>query len=175
MSHTVLAIGTAGLTASGCVWYLPAVADLRAGEDRTRSARTAAAACVVWWAGLALAAPLLLVVPAWQPAAQIALAGLVAGVILRVRALRHHRSEQRECGSRWAMLGAGPVPSSPRPVARLVAGGLFTGLAVLSLAALSLFLTGGGPLAARLAAAAAGAVLVSTACLPVTTGRRHRP
>ncbi|MFJ9949705.1 hypothetical protein [Kitasatospora sp. NPDC091207] len=173
MSHTVLAIGTAGLTASGCVWYLPAVADLRAGEDRTRSARTAAAACVVWWAGLALAGPLLLVVPDWQPAARIALAGLVAGVILRVRALRHRRREQRECGLRWAMLGAGPVPPGPRPAARVVAGGLFTGLAVASLGALCLLFTGGGPLAARLAAAAVGALVVPTACL--LAGRRHRP
>ena len=42
MTHTVLAIGTAALTASGCVWYLPAIADLQAGADRPRSTRTAA-------------------------------------------------------------------------------------------------------------------------------------
>ncbi|MGV9264157.1 hypothetical protein ACWDRR_05775 [Kitasatospora sp. NPDC003701] len=177
MSHTVLAIGTAALTASGCVWYLPAVADLQAGEDRPRSARTAAAACVVWWAGLALAGGLLLVVPDWQPAAQVALAGLVAGVVLRVRAYRDRRSEEREAGLRWAVLDAGPVPSAPRPVARILAGWLLVGLAVASLGALSLLFTGGGPLAPRLVAAAGGALAVSTAFLLIglRNARQHRP
>ncbi|MFF1907555.1 hypothetical protein [Kitasatospora sp. NPDC058218] len=177
MSHTVLAIGTAALTAAGCVWYLPALADLRAGDDRPWSARTTAAACVVWWAGLALAAGLLLVVPDWQPAAQIVLAGLVAGVILRVRAYRYRRSEQRESGLRWAMLDAGPVPPAPRPVARVLAGWLLVGPAVASLGAFALLLAGGGSSAPRLAAAAGSAVVVSAAFLLTGLGnaRRHRP
>ncbi|WP_395297646.1 hypothetical protein ACF9IK_32500 [Kitasatospora hibisci] len=177
MSHTVLAIGTAAITASGCVWYLPAVADLRAGDDRPRSVRTAAAACVVWWAALALAGGLLLAVPAWQPAAQVALAGLVAGVLLRIRAFAQSRAERREDRLRWAMLEAGPVPRGPRPAAVALVGWLLVGLAVSSLGALSILLAGGGALAPRLAAAAGSAVAVSGAFLLVGLGnaRRHRP
>ncbi|MFJ3792208.1 hypothetical protein [Kitasatospora sp. NPDC090091] len=177
MSHTVLAIGTAAITASGCVWYLPAIADLQAGDDRPRSVRTAAAACVVWWAALALAGGLLLAVPAWQPAAQVALAGLVAGVLLRIRALAQSRAERREDRLRWAMLEAGPVPRGPRPAAVALVGWLLVGLAVASLGALSILLAGGGALAPRLAAAAGSAVAVSGAFLLVGLGnaRRHRP
>ncbi|GAA2780142.1 hypothetical protein RMN57_05475 [Kitasatospora sp. CM 4170] len=177
MSHTVLAIGTAAITASGCVWYLPAIADLQAGDDRPRSVRTAAAACVLWWAALALAGGLLLAVPAWQPAAQVALAGLVAGVLLRIRAFAQSRAERREDRLRWAMLDAGPVPRGPRPAAVALVGWLLVGLAVSSLGALSILLAGGGALAPRLAAAAGSAVAVSGAFLLVGLGnaRRHRP
>ncbi|MEU1422481.1 hypothetical protein [Kitasatospora sp. NPDC005751] len=177
MSHPVLALGTAALTAAGCVWYLPAVADLRAGEDRPRSVRTAAAACVVCWVGLALAGGVLPVVPDWRPAAGFALTGLVAGAVLRVRAYRHRRGEQRESGRRWAMLDAGPVPRGRRPAARILAGWLLVGLAVAALGALSLLLTAGGPVASRLGGAAAGAGVVSTAFLLIglANARRHRP
>ncbi|MET9402426.1 hypothetical protein [Kitasatospora sp. NPDC002965] len=181
MSHTVLAIGTAATTASGCVWYLPAIADLQAGDDRPRSARTAAAACVVWWAGLALGGVLLLAVPDWQPAARITLAGLVAGVLLRVRAHLQSRSERREDRLRWALLDPDPDPDSgatrsPRPAARTLLGWLLVGLAVASLGAASVLLTGGGPLAPRLAAAAGSAGAVSAAFLLIGLGdvRRHR-
>ncbi|MEV6979154.1 hypothetical protein [Kitasatospora sp. NPDC093806] len=177
MSHIVLAIGTAAITASGCVWYLPAIADLQAGEDRPHSARTAAAACVVWWACLALSGGLLLAVPAWQPAAQLALAGLVAGVILRVRAHLQGRAERREDAARWALLDPNPVPRSPRPAARALLGWLLVGLAIASLGAASILLSGGGPLAPRVAAAAGSAAAVSTAFLLIglTDARRHRP
>ncbi|MET8702979.1 MULTISPECIES: hypothetical protein [unclassified Kitasatospora] len=176
MSHIVLAIGTAAITASGCVWYLPAIADLQAGEDRPRSARTAAAACVTWWACLALAGGLLLAVPAWQPAAQIALAGLVAGVLLRIRAHLQSRTEQREDTVRWALLDPNPAPLPVRPSPRALLGWLLVGLAVASLGAASILLSGGGPLAPRLAAAAGSAVAVSTAFLLIGLGnaRRHR-
>ncbi|MFJ5120448.1 hypothetical protein [Kitasatospora sp. NPDC088548] len=176
MSHTVLAIGTAAITASGCVWYLPAISDLQAGDDRPRSARTAAAACIVWWAGMALAGGLLLVVPDWQPAAQVALAGLVAGVILRVRALWYRRVERHEDGLRWAMLDAGPAPKSPRPAALTLLGWLLVGLAISSLGAVSILMAGGGSFAPRVAAAAGSAVAASTAFLLIGLGnvRRHR-
>ncbi|MFE6745152.1 hypothetical protein ACFVGM_04805 [Kitasatospora purpeofusca] len=175
MSHIVLAIGTAALTASGCVWYLPAIADLQAGEDRPRSARTAAAACVTWWACLALAGGLLLAVPAWQPAAQIALAGLVAGVLLRIRSQLQHHAEQREEAERWALLEPLPAPRAPRPqAARALLGWLLVGLAVASLGAASILLAGGGPLAPRLAAAAGSAVAVCTAFLLLGLGNAHR-
>ncbi|WP_327673909.1 hypothetical protein [Kitasatospora sp. NBC_00458] len=183
MSHTVLAIGTAATTASGCVWYLPAIADLQAGDDRPRSARTAAAACVVWWAGLALAGVLLLAVPDWQPAARIGLAGLVAGVLLRVRAHLQSRAEQREDTLRWALLDPDPdpdpgrTPVCPRAAARALLGWLVVGLAVASLGAASILLSGDGPLAPRLAAATGSALAVSTAFLLIGLGnaRRRRP
>ncbi|MGW6918531.1 hypothetical protein ACWGB8_32650 [Kitasatospora sp. NPDC054939] len=149
MSHTVLAVGTAAVTASGCVWYLPAIADLRAGEDRPRSTRTAAAACLVWWAALALAAALLPTVGDWRPAARIALAGLVAATLLRLRAARYHRAEQREERLRWSVLGtvAGPlraVPLPARPDARALLAGLLALVALASLAAVAaLFAVGG--------------------------------
>ncbi|MFE2111660.1 hypothetical protein ACFXAF_38185 [Kitasatospora sp. NPDC059463] len=176
MSHIVLAIGTAAITASGCVWYLPAIADLQAGDDRPRSARTAAAACVTWWACLALAGGLLLAVPAWQPAAQIALAGLVAGVLMRVRARLQSRTEQREAAVRWALIDPAPAPLPVRPSPRALLGWLLVGLAIASLGAASILLAGGGPLAPRLAAAAGSAVAVSTAFLLIGLGnaRRHR-
>ncbi|MEU6238923.1 hypothetical protein [Kitasatospora sp. NPDC047058] len=177
MSHTVLAIGTAAVTASGCVWYLPAIADLQAGDDRPRSARTAAAACVVWWAALALAGPLLLAVPGWQPAARLALAGLVAGVLLRLRAFRQRQAELREDRLRWAVLDAGPAPRGPRPAALALLGWLLVGLAVSSLGAASILVSGGGALAPRLVAAAGSAVAVSGAFLLIGLGnaRRQRP
>ncbi|WP_406208491.1 hypothetical protein OH807_36955 [Kitasatospora sp. NBC_01560] len=177
MPHTLLAIGTAAVTASGCVWYLPAIADLQAGDDRPRSARTGAAACVVWWAALALAGGLLLAVPDWQPAARIALAGLLAGAVLRLRALRQRHAELREERLRWAMLDAGPAPRSPRPAALTLLGWLLVGLAVSSLGAVSILLSGGGALAPRLAAATGTAVAVSGAFLLIGLGnaRRRRP
>ncbi|GAA1403062.1 hypothetical protein GCM10009639_47230 [Kitasatospora putterlickiae] len=175
MSHIVLAIGTAAITASGCVWYLPAIADLQAGEDRPRSSRTAAAACVTWWAFLAMAGGLLLAVPAWQPAVEIALAGLVAGVLLRVRALLQRRAEQREEAVRWALIDPGLAPLLARPSPRVLLGWLLVGLAVASLGAASILLAGGGPLAPRLAAAVGSAVAVSTAFLLIGLGdARHR-
>ncbi|MFE7561873.1 hypothetical protein [Kitasatospora sp. NPDC057500] len=174
MSHIVLAIGTAAITASGCVWYLPAIADLQAGEDRPRSSRTAAAACVTWWACLALAGGLLLAVPAWQPAAEIALAGLVAGVLLRVRAHLQSRTERREQAVRWALIDPGPAPVPVRPSPRALSGWLLVGLAIASLGAASILLSGGGPLAPRLATAAGSAVAVSTAFLLIGLGNARR-
>ncbi|MFJ8436312.1 hypothetical protein ACIQ9P_33930 [Kitasatospora sp. NPDC094019] len=176
MSHLVPAIGTAAITASGCVWYLPAIADLQAGEDRPRSARTAAAACVTWWACLALAGGLLLAVPAWQPAAQVALAGLVVGVLIRIRSQLQQRSEQREEAERWALLEPLPVPRTTArpPAARALLGWLLVGLVTSSLAAASILLSGGGPLAPRLAAAVGSALAVSTVFLLLGLGESHR-
>ncbi|MFD7879561.1 hypothetical protein ACFV5G_36660, partial [Streptomyces sp. NPDC059766] len=66
MAGTVPALGAALLTAAGCVWYVPAVADLRAGADRPVSRRTAAAACLTGWTTLAAVAVLLFAGTAWQ-------------------------------------------------------------------------------------------------------------
>ncbi|MFB7907026.1 hypothetical protein ACFC1T_11395 [Kitasatospora sp. NPDC056076] len=174
MTHTVLAIGTAALTASGCVWYLPAIADLQAGADRPRSTRTAAAACVLWWAALALAGGLLLAWPDWRPAAQVALAGLVGGTVLRVRALRDRRGERRETAAHWAALDVGPVPRGGRPSAVALAGWLLVGTAVAVPAAVSILLTDGGGSAAKAALAAVGGAGVALAFLLVGLGNARR-
>ncbi|MFJ6621839.1 hypothetical protein ACIQOW_30210 [Kitasatospora sp. NPDC091335] len=174
MNHTVLAIGTAALTASGCVWYLPAIADLQAGADRPRSTRTAAAACVLWWAGLALAGGLLLVVADWRPAAQIALAGLVGGAALRLRALFDRHREVRETAARWEALDAGPAPRSDRPPTLALAGWLVVGAAVASLGAVAILLSGGGAVVPRVALAAVCGVGVALAFLLVGLGNVRR-
>ncbi|MDH6710692.1 hypothetical protein P3T27_007442 [Kitasatospora sp. MAA19] len=174
MTHTVLAIGTAALTASGCVWYLPAIADLQAGADRPRSTRTAAAACVLWWAALALAGGLLLAQPDWRPAAQIALAGLVGGAALRVRARSERRGEQRECAVHWAALDAGPAPRSGRPAAVALAGWLVVGAAVASLGAVAILLSGEGGQGLRVALAAACGAVVALAFLLAGLGSARR-
>ncbi|ANZ20980.1 hypothetical protein ACH4YO_15555 [Streptomyces noursei] len=64
LSPAVLALGATALSASGCVWYLPAAADLRAGSDRPVSRRLAAAACLTGRATVALSA-LLLAAASW--------------------------------------------------------------------------------------------------------------
>ncbi|MEU8921585.1 hypothetical protein AB0D10_11715 [Kitasatospora sp. NPDC048545] len=175
MNHTVLAIGTAALTASGCVWYLPAIADLQAGADRPRSTRTAAAACVLWWAALALTGGLLLVVPDWRPAAQIALAGLVGGTALRVRALRDRRREVRETAARWAALDTGPAPRTGRPLAVALAGWLVVGAAVASLGSAAILLSGGGGAGPRVVLAAVSGAAVALAFLLMGLGNVRRP
>ncbi|GAU67272.1 putative Syd protein [Streptomyces sp. NBRC 110611] len=104
MSPYVLALGVAALTASGCVWYLPALADLRAGDDRPVSLRTAAAGCLTGWATLAaLALPLLADAAWWVPCA-VAAVGAVATATLRVRARVHRKREaaEQEELRRWA-------------------------------------------------------------------------
>lgn len=174
MNHTVLAIGTAALTASGCVWYLPAIADLQAGADRPRSTRTAAAACVLWWAALALAGGLLLVVPDWRPAAQIALAGLVGGAALRVRAQWDRRQEVRETAARWAALDTGPAPRTGRPLAVALAGWLVVGAAVGSLGAVAILLSGDGGIGPRVVPAGVGGVAVALGFLLVGLGNVRR-
>ncbi|MGW7445365.1 hypothetical protein [Kitasatospora sp. NPDC054795] len=176
MNHAVLAIGTAALTASGCVWYLPAIADLQAGADRPRSTRTAAAACVLWWAGLALAGGLLLVVPDWRPAAQIALAGLVGGTALRLRALWDRRREVKETAARWAALDVGPAPRSHRPpaLALALAGWLVVGAAVASLGAVAILVSGGGEVVPRVVLAAVSGAGVALAFLLMGLGNIRR-
>ncbi|MFF2075994.1 hypothetical protein ACFVXG_14690 [Kitasatospora sp. NPDC058162] len=174
MTHTVLAIGTAALTASGCVWYLPAIADLQAGADRPRSTRTAAAACVLWWAALALAGGLLLAGAGWRPAAQVGLAGLVGGTALRVRALWERHGEQRETAARWAALDAGPVPRNGRPAAVVLVGWLVVGAAVASLGAVAILLSDGGGPASKAALAAVGGAGVALAFLLVGWGNVRR-
>lgn len=134
MSGAVLALGIGAVTASGCVWYVPALADLRAGADRPVSRRLAAASCVTAWATAAAAALLLLGGLPARPLAALATAGAATALTLRLRATLRHRAEQREAATYWHTLAA-PPPTSRPPRLRAVftttlATGLATGLAL---------------------------------------------
>ncbi|WP_432054190.1 hypothetical protein [Streptomyces sp. bgisy022] len=131
MAHSVLALGCAVVTASGCVWYLPALADLRAGPDRPSSRRTAALATLTGWATLGGAGLLLLAATAWWPATALAAAGAVTTGLLRLCAAVRRAGEAREAAGQWARLGQGPLPPARRrtpraAVALLVATVLLT-------------------------------------------------
>ncbi|WP_063804256.1 hypothetical protein [Streptomyces roseifaciens] len=111
MSHIVLAVGATAVTLAGSAWYLPAVADLRAGDDRPRSGRLAARACVTGWAALATVALLLFGPAPWQALCAVAGGGAVAGALLRSRARAHLARERRETEACWAALH--PAPPAP--------------------------------------------------------------
>ncbi|MFC9396848.1 hypothetical protein [Streptomyces sp. NPDC057027] len=107
MTPAVLALGIGAVTASGCVWYVPALVDLRAGADRPASRRLAATACVTGWATAGVTALLLLM----GVQAPLLLAGAAAGATASatVRAcavVRRHR-EVREDAVCWAALDLG--------------------------------------------------------------------
>lgn len=133
MSRAVVALGLAAVTASGCVWYVPALADLRARADRPASRRTAAAACLSGWSTAGIVAVLLLVADSWWTPSAAATTGAALTVALRVRAAVQLRRELREAARHWAELGQQAAGPGPRPsrtlVALLFAGGLITGSA----------------------------------------------
>ena len=108
MSQPALGLGSALVTAAGCVWYLPALADLRAGADRPRSRRTAAAACLTGWTTLAAIAVLLFVGGVWQAVYVMAAGGATVTAALRIRAAAQHHHEIREIARHWAALDPGP-------------------------------------------------------------------
>ncbi|MDT6984662.1 hypothetical protein ACFSUJ_23300 [Streptomyces lusitanus] len=117
MAQPVLALGCALVTAAGCVWYLPALADLRAGAaDRPPSRRTAALACLTGWGTVAALAPALLVAPHWWVPCAVAAAGGTAAAVLRVRAAVRRGRERRETARLWAgPASGGPPPSGAVP------------------------------------------------------------
>ncbi|MFC8507329.1 hypothetical protein ACFU3J_10625 [Streptomyces sp. NPDC057411] len=113
----VLALGVGAVTASGCVWYVPALLDLRAGADRPASRRLAAAACVTGWATAGLTAPLLLAgVPALLLLAATVSGAAAVAALWTVAAVRRRR-EAREAAACWAALGgtAPPAARAERP------------------------------------------------------------
>lgn len=128
MSQPVLALGAALLTVSGGVWYVPALADLRAGTDRPLSRRTAATACLSGWSTAGIIAALLMVSEAWWIPCAAAVAGTAVTVGFRIRAAAQHRREAREAARHWAQLGrsaapgARPLPKRRRPARRLRTG-----------------------------------------------------
>ncbi|QLJ05770.1 hypothetical protein HZZ00_35290 [Streptomyces sp. NEAU-sy36] len=128
MPHPVLALATAAVTASGCVWYLPALADLRAGADRPLSRRVRAASCVAAWATAATVAGLLLAADGWRPPLTAAATGTLAATALRVcAALRHHR-ETVEAARHWTELSPSQPPPAPDRTRHVVAVLITTGL-----------------------------------------------
>ncbi|MFJ5881741.1 hypothetical protein [Kitasatospora cineracea] len=121
MSHPVLALGTATLTAAGSAWYLPALLDLRAGADRPRAARLAATACLLWWCAPATTALLLTTPLPWPVPLGTLLAGALSGGALRCSAAAAHRADQREQARAWNALHSGrpyTLPADPPPTTR---------------------------------------------------------
>ncbi|MEU6930794.1 hypothetical protein [Streptomyces sp. NPDC046374] len=114
----VLALGAGAVAAAGCVWYVPALVDLRAGADRPASRRLAAAACVTGWATAALTAPLILLgLPAPLLLAVVVAGATASGTVRASAAVRRGR-EERETAACWAALGAAPPRSSTRRASR---------------------------------------------------------
>lgn len=142
MSHAVLAMGAAAVTLSGAVWYLPALSDLRAGADRPGSVRTAAAACVTGWGTAALLTVLLLTGVMWQVLAVTVVLGAVAVGLLRVRAWRHRRREQREQAGWWAALRCVEAPRDDGRSRRTVAAWTLSAAVTASAAAGAVLLAG---------------------------------
>ncbi|MFI1417199.1 hypothetical protein ACH4VX_04265 [Streptomyces sp. NPDC020731] len=121
------------MTAAGSVWYLPALADLRAGADRPLSRRTAAIACLTGWGTLGTVALVLLVATAWWMPAAVAAVGGPAAAALRIGAAVRHAGEQREAARQWAQLSHAPLSADAhRPrgaVAALAVAGPAAGAA----------------------------------------------
>ncbi|WP_432138432.1 MULTISPECIES: hypothetical protein [unclassified Streptomyces] len=176
MAHAVLALGATTLTASGCVWYVPALADLRAGADRPVSRRTAAASCVTGWGATGALAVLLLLVDAWWIHGTWAAAGAATAVALRARAVVQRRRELREAARGWDRLGGGPLPADPTRSRRTVAVLVVTGLLTATAAALLATARPGTPGSWPATAGAPAAVLAVFLVIALTHAHtvRHR-
>ncbi len=160
MSHTILGLGMAALTAAGAVWYLPALVDLRAGADRPVSTRIAASATVAGWATAGALAVALFATGAWPVLAALAGAGAAAVVALSGWALLSRRAEEREEIARWAALRSdGRAPDrgrAQRSFATWTLSGVAAGWVVAS--ALLLAADGGGGAGTVTAVSAAATV-----------------
>lgn len=130
MSHAVAALGTGAFAVAGCVWYVPALADLRAGADRPDSRRIAAAACVTGWAGVGAVTVLLLLADGWWAPAVVAVVGAVASATLHLYAAVQRRRETREAARHWTRLGHVPSPAGPGRSRSVVAAVLVCGMVV---------------------------------------------
>ncbi|GAA0402015.1 hypothetical protein [Streptomyces luteireticuli] len=132
MSHVALALGAAMICAAGCVWYLPALEDLRSGDDRPRSVRTAASACLTGWGtGAALAVLLFAAVP-WWALGLTAGTGAAAAAAVSVRARSHRRREAADC---WTALLGGAPDGRPVRAGRIAWAWALSGLVVVSASA----------------------------------------
>ncbi|MFF7725489.1 hypothetical protein [Streptomyces sp. NPDC008001] len=177
MSHVVLAVGVTALCLAGSAWYLPAVADLRAGDDRPRSRRLAARACLTGWAATA-AAGLLLFVPApwqvpWEALCAVAGGGAATTAVLRVRARTHLVRERREADACWtALRGTPPAPDTATARRGFLALALLGTVAASGLAAALLLLTD-AVTAVLASVSVAGAALLAAAVHAAGPGRRN--
>ncbi|GHG95908.1 hypothetical protein [Streptomyces rubradiris] len=178
MAHAVFALAAGTLTAAGSVWYLPALADLRAGADRPASHRQGAAACLTGWGTIGVAAVLLLVADAWWIPGTAVVAGAVPTAGLRVRAAMRRRRETEEAAHHWARLcPARPLDRTSRPhkaVAALIGSGVAaaTAIAVL-LAALAGPAHGSGPRSTDVWPPAVVALFLVAALVRTLTRRRR--
>ncbi|MFJ2762634.1 hypothetical protein [Streptomyces prasinus] len=183
MSQPVLALGTAAVTAAGSVWYLPALADLRAGADRPAFRRTGAVACLSGWSTAAVVAVLLLTDSRWLPCAA-ALAGATATAGLWARAAVHRRRGAREAARLWAQLGWSGPPGRSRSasatvVAVVLTGGLLAATATATAAAVAVLRSHGrdtvplGPAGAALLILVVLSLAVAAA-VAFTAARRDR-
>lgn len=130
MSHAVAALGTGAFTLAGCLWYVPALADLRAGADRPDSRRIAAAACVTGWAGVGAVTVLLLMADGWWAPAAAAAVGAVACAALHLYAAVRRRREAREAAQHWTRLGHVPPSAGPGRSRNVVAAVMVCGMVV---------------------------------------------
>ncbi|GGY96738.1 hypothetical protein GCM10010300_45780 [Streptomyces olivaceoviridis] len=177
MPHAVLALGAATVTAAGCVWYLPALADLRAGADRPPAHRKAAEACLSGWATTGILAMLLLVCEEWWAPSGAALAGAAVTAGLRARAAVQRRRDLREAAHEWGELGRDRKPIDTGGARNVVALLLGTGLAAaVGAAALGTVAERDGGVDRWTVAAVPTAVVVLFLTLAVVHGRvvRHR-
>ena len=115
MAHPVLALGAAAVIVSGYVWYVPAIIELRAGDDRPVSTRLAASACLAGWGTGAVLTLLLLTTAPWPALCAAALAGTAVAILLRVKAYLRRKAEQAEESRRWAALGCGGTSAEGKP------------------------------------------------------------
>ncbi|WRZ91696.1 hypothetical protein OHB54_23015 [Streptomyces sp. NBC_01007] len=180
MAQPVLALGAALLTVSGSVWYVPALADLRAGADRPLSRRSAAAACVSAWATIGIIAALFLVTEAWSIPAVTAAGGTAAAFGFRTCAVVRRRREAEEAAHHWAQLRwSRPLAGSDRSRSGLTAFAVLVGAGLaVAVATATLLLTAGpdkGPrwLTAAVPAALVGLFLLIAAMVTHTHTRAH--
>ncbi|MFI7312565.1 hypothetical protein [Streptomyces hygroscopicus] len=177
MSHAVLALAAAVFCACGCVWFLPAMADVRARDDRPLSRRIAAAGCLTGWGTVALLAPLLLAPVSWSVIAAVVTTGAATTGALAARSRVHRARELRETEERWAVWGYGtPVRPAPSP-RRAFLVWLLPGL-VAATAVATAILWQGQANRGRTAAAALAAAGVVTAFLVIAivdAARRQAP
>ncbi|MQY15043.1 hypothetical protein SRB5_52200 [Streptomyces sp. RB5] len=172
MHHSVLALGCAATTLAGCVWYVPALATVRAGEDRPASRRCAAAAVLTAWGTLIAVAVSLALTSSWLAPLTAAGAGLALASALRVRAALVARAERAP----WVDI----LPTVARPPQRAFAAWTVTGLSTgLVLSVVVMLAAQSTPVAPRItlalltgASATAAFLLLAAARLP--RGAQHR-
>ncbi|MFF8925913.1 hypothetical protein ACF1AO_01490 [Streptomyces longwoodensis] len=178
MPHAVFALGAAAVTVAGCVWYLPAFADLRAGADRPLARRRAAAACLSGWATTGIVAVLLLVCEEWWTPSGAAVAGTTLTVCLRARAGVQRRREMRETAREWATLGHFRQPlgtgGARNVVAALIGVGLAAAVAAAVLGAVAQRERGAGCWAVAVAPSAVVGLFLALAVVYGRASRHHR-